>query len=112
MNNSKYKVTFNQKLSLSQNNFLPKYKSVKNIKLNDNRTYYNSNSSLKQISLTKNNMKFRNLLTNLSNNNTLLNNEDNKSNEKINIFKSVYPKKKKNLKLNDEVINSFNNQEL
>jgi hypothetical protein len=112
MNNSKYKVSFNQKLSLSQNNFLPKYKSVKNIKLNNNRTYYNSNSSLKQISLTKNSMKFRNLLTNLSNNNTLINNEDNKSNEKINIFKSIYPKKKKNLKLNDEVINNFNNQEL
>ena len=53
MNNSKYKVNYNPKLSLSQNNYLHKYKSDKNLIFNNNRTYYKTNKSLKQIALKK-----------------------------------------------------------
>lgn len=113
MNNSKYKINLNQKLSLSQNNFLHNYKSEKNLEINKNRTYYNSNSPLKKISLSKNNMNFRNLITNFSINNTLHSNEDNNSSDKMSMYKSLYPmKKQKNLKLSDVVINSFKNPEI
>ena len=121
MNNNNYKGKKTKKIFLSGNNTLHKFNSENTMQINKNKTYYNSNTNnvLKKICLSKkNNVNSRNTLTSWSINNTVLSNEDNlsknNSSYKMSTYKFFYPhkKKQKNLKLGDELINSFKNPEL
>ena len=114
MNNNNYKGKITKKIFLSGNNTLHKFKSEKIIPINKNKTYYNSNtySDLKKISISNNTNNWRNIISNLSNNNTIYNNEDNisknNSSDKMSTYKSFYKlKNPKKLKLSDALINSF-----
>ena len=113
-NNYNYKGKLTKKIFLSGNNTLQKFNSEKIMPINKNKTYYNANTyfDLKKMSISKNKNIWRNLNANLSNNNTIYNNEDNlsknNSSDKMSTYKSFYKiKNPKKLKLSDALMNSF-----